>query len=611
MSEFPDEKQAKVIDHRGRPLVVVAGPGSGKTRTLVERARRILSNDPASRVSFVTFTRTSRRDTKAKLEEALGKNRDNEEPDFPKVSTLHGFAKSLLHKIPEVVGLRSHFSVLVPDKEQQIVLEEVLEDSALELSPKALWRTMAKWKNAGTLEPPPGADREKFLAAANRYGELCRFYNAIDIEGLVKGATEATKSRRAIIEQLYLHVDEYQDLNRADQDLVEALLASGNHETVVVGDDDQSIYGMLRDARPEGIRELFVNPEWEKVAFCRSHRMPAHILRASQALIKKHRAPRLDKGIEIPADDGRRIPTYVCTTDAIEIELVASLINKEKRERKKNGEELSYGDFLVLCPTRAISNTFAKQLKEKWKIPVRKVTSRSIPDELWRILLILRMVARDDDLALRQWLNILEIPHTQVLAIRNAALHDKTTLFHVARDSGIETLRQFFKGLDELRTSRGDMPKLIGGAKLLAGVPTLPFDSAATSIPSLISALYEEYGLLESEEAETKTDEVFATTLHSSKGLEAEVVFIVQLSSRYMPNPSHDWDEELRVLYVGMTRAKQEMYLSCAHIFDKEKGRRKPSISPFLDLIKSHLQVRKAQRAKRGRAQKQSTAKSK
>ncbi len=441
MSDFPDENQTKVIEHRGRPLAVVAGPGSGKSRTLVERARRILSNDSASRVSFVTFTRTSRRDTKKKLEEVLGKDRAEGDLDFPKVSTLHGFAKSILHKAPQVVGLRPYFSVLVPDKEQQIILEEVLKDVGLEVSPKSLWRTIARYKNTGDLEPPAGADREKFVKATERYEELCRFYNALDIEGLVKGATEAVKSGRLAFGQLYLHIDEYQDLNRADQDLVEALLASGSHEVVVVGDDDQSIYGALRDARPEGIRELFVNPAWEKVAFRKSHRMPAHILRASQALIKNHRAPRLDKGIEIPEDDGRRISTYICTTDEIEIELVASLINKERRERKKNGKDLSYADFLVLCPTKAIGNTFAKQLKEKWNIPVRRVSPRSVPDELWRVLLVLRMVVRDDDLALRQWLNILEIPRTNIEQIRGTALHEKKRLFEAARESGIATLQ--------------------------------------------------------------------------------------------------------------------------------------------------------------------------
>jgi DNA helicase-2/ATP-dependent DNA helicase PcrA len=114
MSGFPDKYQRKVMEHRGHPLVVVAGPGSGKTRTLVERARTILAADPNSSIVFVTFTRSSRRDTQRKLEEVLAKNGKTRRADFPRVSTLHGFAKSVVHKAPTVAGLDSQFSILVP-----------------------------------------------------------------------------------------------------------------------------------------------------------------------------------------------------------------------------------------------------------------------------------------------------------------------------------------------------------------------------------------------------------------------------------------------------------------------------------------------------------------
>jgi len=94
MPDFPDEHQRKVIQRRGQPLVVVAGPGSGKMRTLVERARVILASDSKLNVAFVMFTRTSRRDTKRKLESVLSTDEETEGQDFPSVSTLHGFAKT-------------------------------------------------------------------------------------------------------------------------------------------------------------------------------------------------------------------------------------------------------------------------------------------------------------------------------------------------------------------------------------------------------------------------------------------------------------------------------------------------------------------------------------
>jgi|GEM_PF-2849760 len=142
------------------------------------------------------------------------------------------------------------------------------------------------------------------------------------------------------------------------------------------------------------------------------------------------------------------------------------------------------------------------------------------------------------------------------------------------------------------------MNELLKKAKFLAGVPELPWETEATSVSALILKLYEEHGLLDTEEGDTETDEVLVTTLHSSKGLEAQVVFIVQLSSRYIPNPTRDSDEELRVLYVGMTRPKKELYLSSSYVYDSRTQRKYPSPSPFLTSIAEHLHMQKIMRAK-------------
>ncbi len=576
-------------------MVVVAGPGSGKTRTLVERARVILANDSQSNVAFVTFTRTSRRDTQKKLEGAIRRDAETEDLDFPRVSTLHGFAKSIVHQAPALVGLDRNFCVLVPDVEQELILSEVIYDFSLTISSAKLRKAIASHKNTGVAIIPNGVDSVQIFAVIERYEELCRFYNAVDIEGLVINATRIVEEGTLELPPLFFHADEFQDLNESDQRLVATLIGKGQHEVVVVGDDDQSIYG-VRDAKPGGIRELFTHPDWEKVAFRTCHRLPAHVLRASQALIQRHLGPRIDKGIKIPADDGRRVRTSVCTTDDIEIELVAKLVRKEIEESKGN---LSYKNFMVLCPTRAIANKFAERLMDKWNIPVRSLARKSIPDELWRILLMLRMAKADDDLALRQWLGVLSISPDEIRQIRDVALGEGKTLFELVRESPIETLRLFIQGLEDLRRSRLNPGELLKKAKFLAGVSELPLKGEITGLSRLISQLYEEYGLLDSEETDTETDEVLVATLHSSKGLEAEVVLIVQLSSRYMPNPSRDRDEELRVLYVGMTRAKKELYLSHSYVFDAQKRRSCPSQSPFLKLIPNHLDVRKVCRAKR------------
>jgi ATP-dependent exoDNAse (exonuclease V) beta subunit len=253
---------------------------------------------------------------------------------------------------------------------------------------------------------------------------------------------------------------------------------------------------------------------------------------------------------------------------------------------------------MVLCPTRAIAKGFAKSLQEKSEIPVRRIASKSIPQDLWKMLLVLRLAADDDDLALRQWLEVLEVPRDDIISMRDLALAERRTLFDVVRRSTKDTIKRFVHELEDLRAAHDDMDELLKKAKFLAGVPELPWETEATSVSALILKLYEEHGLLDTEEGDTETDEVLVTTLHSSKGLEAQVVFIVQLSSRYIPNPTRDSDEELRVLYVGMTRPKKELYLSSSYVYDPRTQRKYPSPSPFLTSIAEHLHMQKIMRAK-------------
>jgi len=132
---FPSEEQRAVITHRGRPLVVVAGPGTGKTRTLVERMIKLLSEDSTRAVSFVTFTRTSQRDTRRKIEDVLGPSAFEESVvEFPRTSTLHTYAKSLVHRYATRLGRNPNFSVLIEDKgEKALLLDELISDLGLQL----------------------------------------------------------------------------------------------------------------------------------------------------------------------------------------------------------------------------------------------------------------------------------------------------------------------------------------------------------------------------------------------------------------------------------------------------------------------------------------------
>ena len=132
----------------------------------------ILQSDSQLNVAFVTFTRTSRRDTKRKLQSVLAADEETEDSDFPRVSTLHGFAKSIVHKAPSVVGLDHGFTVLVPDIEQELILREVIVDLSLAISHTKLKRAISSYENTSAVAVPEGEDPAQISAAIERYEEL-------------------------------------------------------------------------------------------------------------------------------------------------------------------------------------------------------------------------------------------------------------------------------------------------------------------------------------------------------------------------------------------------------------------------------------------------------
>jgi len=215
------------------------------------------------------------------------------------------------------------------------------------------------------------------------------------------------------------------------------------------------------------------------------------------------------------------------------------------------------------------------------------------------------MVRSDDGLALRQWLPHLEVSPQEIRDFRRSAEGRHETLFTFARSLDDPRVASFLSALDDLRKHTDDIPQLIQAISAstlveISGEMQAAFArvTAATqdrfrTASGLVRHLYEEYGLLEAEGEVSQEDKVLLSTLHSSKGLEARVVFILHLDDRFIPNPARDRDEELRVLYVGMTRAKQELELSFTERFDLKRFRRLrlEALSPLLREILPTLQV--------------------
>jgi superfamily I DNA/RNA helicase len=563
---------------------------------------KLLRENPKRVVSFITFTRTSRRDTDKRLRQAVGRQAVEVEPErFPRISTMHRFAKSLVHRYAASVGHPENFSVLAP-REKDILIAEVIDDLGLALRADELDKAITQFRATGEWPDPSPLTAPQRLEVVEAFESLLKFYNTFDWEGLVLVACGILERGASDLPPVLLQVDEYQDLNRIDQELIRLASGTPSSEVVVVGDDAQSIYGM-RHAHPDGIKELWKSEDWDKVWFRECHRLPPHILLASQSLIKGK--GYLGAKVMLPEDDGRRLVTFQCTRGQ-QIKAVARHIRTLLQTGKKAaGGAVTYKDIMVLCPIHVQVNDAAAQLDQRYGIPTKKL-SDPIPDDVWRLLLVLRMVRDSDSLALRQWLDVVGLCHAEIRAMRTQAAGSRHSLYDHCSTSKDERIVSIFSSIDQVRKSRDDplefQRAVLGFPSLAAGMDAaLIIDEVIEYLPSvdrMITRVYERYGVIDAEgESHNISDEdkVPVTTMHSAKGLEAEFVFIMWLNDWAIPFQGRDLAEEERVFYVALTRARQDVILTFEERFDPVRRRylKEEAMSPFLRSIRNHLDVKR------------------
>jgi len=609
---FPTAEQKKVIEHTGKPLVVIAAPGTGKTSTIVARMIKLLKENSNREVSFITFTRSSRKDTEAKVRKEVGKAAFEEATfEFPRVSTLHTYAKSIVHKYAKLIGRKNHFSILIADKNEHLILmAELIKDLDLHVEPNRLFSDIVHFRcmqHFPSDSPIPAEKREEVL---KHYDTLLIFYNTFDMECIVQAACDILQTGKTDFPQVFLQVDEYQDLNPIDQKLIELASSSGGSQVIVVGDDAQSIY-QFRYANPEGIKRLWNDGNWEKARFKECHRLPIHVLRAAQALISGENY--LGGEVDIPADNGDKILTLQCTTSDIQIDAVANSI-KELIAKKKNkkGESISFKDIMILCPTTAFVDKVSLALENKFSISTKKRKKQEIPDTLWRLLLLLRILNSDDSLALHQWLIIVGFTPKEITELRRTSLEKGQNLYEYCLEQTEDSkIKAIFDKLNDLRGKIEDVQKFI---KVLIEFPELQLTEELLidiiidkttqrpySIGHIIKSIHTKFGLIDSDSEIVADipdeDKVLVTTMYSAKGLEAEFIFIMWLNEGLMPMSKSNIQEQLRVLYVGMTRAKQDTIFTFHEKHDGSRRITTEAMSPFLKKIISFLDVVRIGRA--------------
>jgi ATP-dependent DNA helicase Rep len=615
-------QQREAIQHTEGPLLVLAGAGSGKTRVIVEKIAHLIQTRryPAKRIAAITFTNKAAKE----MRERIGKRIKGEAADGLTLCTFHALGLKLLQIEHAKIGLRRGFSVF--DSDDATAQIKDLMPGAKPDALQAMQGLISRAKNAG-LSPEQAkaaaqSPREREAAQLYaKYQQRLETFNAVDFDDLIRLPVQLLESdedcRLGWRERIgYLLVDECQDTNDAQYRLLKAIAGDKGHFTCV-GDDDQSIYAW-RGANPENLLQLGKDyPTLRVVKLEQNYRCSNRVLRAANALIANnpHEHP---KKLWSQQPDGERIRVLECRDAEHEAERIASEIHFIAQSRKAE-----WGEFCILFRGNHQSRPLEKAL-QLLRVPYHLSGGTAFLDrgEVKDALAWLRLLANPEDDA--AFLRAVQSPKREVGATTLAKLaelarHAALPLSRAAESVGL---------LKQLQPRAANA--LSGFADIVRG---LRADAQKLTPAELVRQLNERSGLLAALRAQCRNDEMFRIrrgnldeladwfdgarggagpgelaaslallshadkgepgnqvrlmSLHAAKGLEFRYVFIVGMEDGTLPHEvsleEGRLDEERRLLYVGITRAKEQLWLSHAREAQRWGTKLRLSPSRFLD----------------------------
>ncbi|UFS71928.1 UvrD-helicase domain-containing protein [Geomonas sp. RF6] len=610
----PPQKEA--VLHGEGPLLILAGAGSGKTRVIVHRIAYLIEERgvPPWQILAVTFTNKAAGEMRERVEKILGGG----EP--PLISTFHSLCARILRREIHHLGYDSSFAIY-DDKD----CERLLKECCLELKlddrkypPKALAAAIDGFKNNGTLvdEAPRDNPFARAVAGVYRvYQERLKRCNALDFGDLLLLLVRLFQEHPDVLQKYreryrWILVDEYQDTNAVQYSLVK-LLAGERRNLCVVGDDDQSIYGW-RGADIRNILEFERDfPGVNVVKLEQNYRSTKNILDAAWHVVQRNR-DRKPKRLWTDNREGERIIYRRLSSEWEE----ARFVCREIERHLGRGGDLS--DVAVFYRTNAQSRA-VEDAMVAGGIPYHMVGGLRFYArlEIKDILAYLRVLDNPaDDVALKRIINTPPrgIGQTTVDRVSEGASREGTTFYaalHEAAKGGLLTgaarsrVVDFLDLLARFRKVNGTMPlpelaltvmQESGYLKRLEEAGTDEARDRMENLRELLTAMeafeagpgekglapfLEQVALVSDLEAEGEGKKSSATlmTLHSAKGLEFPVVFMIGMEERIFPHSRAlddpaQMEEERRLCYVGMTRAKSRLYLLNVrrrHIFGQEQ----------------------------------------
>ncbi len=582
------------------PLLVLAGAGSGKTRVLTYRiAHMIEMGIKPWNILAITFTNKAAKEMAERVEALIG-----EAADDMWVKTFHSACVRILRRDIDKLGFDRSFNIIDGDDQKSLV-KECLKELNLDdkiFTPKGVMAEISSAKDSLKLPPEYRKSvagdykKEKIAQIYELYQEKLRVSNCLDFDDLIVQTVRLFMISRETLEYYqnkfrYVLVDEYQDTNNAQNVLV-MLLAKGHRNLCVVGDDDQSIY-KFRGANIENIlnfEKMF--PDAHVVRLEQNYRSTQNILDAANAVIQNNMG-RKGKSLWTDAGEGEKIIIHREPNEQDEADYIASEI------RRLYNDGYKYSDIALLYRNNSLTRS-SEDIFMRRGIPYRLLSGLRFYDrmEIRDMVAYLRLAKNnDDDMSLKRIINTptRKIGKTTVDTISATAAREGTSIFkslQAHRDEIKTNLKEFVELMEDIIAKKNTMSvdefvnyvyektgyrehlekdekaedrqanvgELISGAKnYLDNTETPTFDDYMDNI-ALVSDI---------DNYDEDLDACVFMTMHSAKGLEFPVVFLLGADEGIFPSfmsiyDSSELEEERRLCYVGITRARQKLYITGA-----------------------------------------------
>ncbi|NLZ47956.1 MAG: DNA helicase PcrA [Clostridiales bacterium] len=594
------------------PVLILAGAGSGKTRVLTYRIAHMIEDLGIypSQILAITFTNKAAGEMKDRVRRMVGDIVDN-----MWISTFHSCCVRILRREIDKLGYKKDFTIY-DSTDQKTLIKQCMKELNInekDISDSEIIGRIGKAKD-NLISAEQFKKDNQYNFRDNKIADLYLLYqkklksnNALDFDDLIFKTVELFRTNNEVLEFYqrkfkYIMVDEYQDTNMSQYELIR-LLGKAHKNVCVVGDDDQCIYEW-RGANIRNILDFEKDyPEAKVVKLEQNYRSKGNILNAANSVIKNN-SERKHKVLRTESDAGEKIKIYRAPSDRDEAQFVASEIAKLMEE-----EGRSYRDFAILYRTNAQSRIFEDTFIKR-HIPYRLIGGHKFYDrkEIKDIMAYLKVLNNpDDDISLQRIINVPKrsIGAATVEKLLQQANEIEDSLYNVMLDVDVlptlsarskTSINKFMDLMENLQALKEQLTvsELVnavledtGYIKELENSKEIEDESRVENLKELVSAAVDFENTSEDKSLaaflektalvadvdnyDEEADSVVMMTVHSAKGLEFPVVFMVGMENGIFPGNSsfqnpHEMEESRRLCYVGITRAKEKLYMTSAEI---------------------------------------------